>query len=173
MFWCQEYAPTFMDTYLESLCIINLLGLGQQTAYSPRGLRWHLCDDGQGDPFGPHCTISVDPGSNKGCPVWQGFSRRGRHIGTGGHGWSVHETSTSLQASPSSKQEISAQGSLQLQVGQPDESIWKPYGHGAQRKTGQLLGSLLPHAGCTSGGALVPGNSSPLLSTHQHCRVFG
>jgi hypothetical protein len=115
------------------------LGFGQQTAYSPSGLRWHLWDSGQGDPIGPHVITSVEPITSKGWPIWQGLWGCGRHIGTGGQGVPTHETSARRHVSPSSRQEISVHGSRHSHVWQPESSSRKPCGHGMQLRTGQLL----------------------------------
>lgn len=119
--YCKCKTENVQSTVLKhrTVCFelsMNSLGFGQQTAYSPRGLRWHLCDDGQEDPLGPHNITSVEPIMSSGWPVWQGLFGCGRHMGTGGHGVSVHETYTKRHVSPSSRQEISEHGSRHLHV---------------------------------------------------------
>lgn len=89
--------------------------------------------------MGPHVLTSFEPAMSKGWPIWQGLLGCGRHIGTGGHGVLMHETSTRRHVSPSPWQEIAAHGSRHVHVEQPDSSSSKPCGHGTHLSSGQFL----------------------------------
>jgi len=107
-----------------------ILGFGQQTAYSPNGLKWHLWDERQELlPPGPQVTRSWLSMKRRGSPNGQGFSNFGRQSGTGGQGSEIQFSCIILHSSPLSQVMSSHGDCLHWHMGHPEVSSWFPNSH--------------------------------------------